>query len=137
MRPPLRRDDGRVTVFFAIIASGWVVMLGLIIVGGGRVRAYQRADNVASEVARAGAQSIDPGLAIPGGRKVIDPATARSAALAYLAQAGATGTVSVAPDRIHLTVTATVTYTNPTGLAFLGGGTWRATGQATATLLTG
>jgi len=126
-----------VTVFFAIIATGWVVMLGLIIVGGGRVRAYQRADYVASEAARTGAQSIDPGLAIPGNSKLIDPATARSAALAYLAQAGATGTVSVAADRIHITVTATVTYTNPSGLEFLGGGTWQATGQATATLLTG
>jgi Flp pilus assembly protein TadG len=132
-----RRDDGRVTVFFAIIATGWVVMLGLIIIGGGRVRAYQKADNVASEAARAGAQSIDPGLAIQGGRKVIDPATARAAAMAYLTRAGATGGVSVAPDRVHITVTATVDYKNPTGLSFLGGGTWQATGQATATLLTG
>lgn len=131
------RDDGKVTVFFAIIASAWVTMLGLIIVGGGRVRAYQRADNVASEAARAGAQNIDPGLAIPGGAKLIDPAAATAAALAYLRDADATGTVSVAADRLHITVTATVTYTNPSGLDFLGGRTWRATGQATATLLTG
>ena len=133
----LRRDDGRVTVFFTIIASAWVAMLGLIIVGGGRVRAYQRADNIASEAARAGAQSIDPGLAIPGGPKLIDPATARAAAQAYLNRVRATGTVTVAADRQHITVTATVTYTNPSGLEFLGRRTWRATGQATATLLTG
>jgi Flp pilus assembly protein TadG len=132
-----RRDDGRVTIFFAIIASAWVAMLGLIIVGGGRVRAYQKADNVASEAARAGANVIDPGLAIPGGAKLIDPNRARAAALAYLAAAGATGVVSVAPDRRHITVTATVTYTNPSGLEFLGGHTWQATGQATATLLIG
>jgi Flp pilus assembly protein TadG len=132
-----RRDDGKVTVFFAILASAWVTMLGLIIVGGGRVRAYQKADNVASEAARAGAQNIDPGLAIPGGAKLIDPAAATAAATAYLRQAGATGTVSIAADRRHITVTATVLYTNPSGLAFLGGRTWRATGQATATLLTG
>jgi len=137
MRLFRRKDDGRVTVFFAIIASGWVTMLGLIIVGGGRVRAYQKADNVASEAARAGAQNIDPGLAIPGGAKLIDPAVARAAALAYLNQAGATGTVSVAADRQHITVIATVTYTNPSGLDFLGGRTWQATGQATATLLIG
>lgn len=137
-RPALwRRDDGRVTIFFAIIASAWVAMLGLIIVGGARVRAYQKADNVASEAARAGANVIDPGLAIPGGAKLIDPTRARAAALAYLATAGATGVVSVAPDRLHITVTATVTYTNPSGLEFLGGRTWRASGQATATLLTG
>lgn len=133
----VRRDDGKVTVFFAIIATAWVTMLGLIIVGGGRVRAYQKADNVASEAARAGAQSIDPGLAIPGGAKLIDPVAARAAAQAYLRDAGATGTVSVAADRRHITVVATVTYTNPSGLDFLGGHTWQATGQATATLLTG
>ncbi len=132
-----RRDDGKVTVFFAIMAGGWVTMLGLIIVGGGRVRAYQKADNVASEAARAAAQNIDPGLAIPGGAKLIDPAAARTAAQAYLRDAGATGTVTVAADRQHVTVIAKVTYTNPSGLAFLGGSTWEATGQATATLLTG
>lgn len=133
----VRDDRGKVTVYFSIMAVGWVTMLGLIIIGGARVRAYQKADNVASEAARAGAQYIDPGLAISGGDKLIDPSAARAAALAYLKDVGATGTVSVAADRRHITVTAKVTYTNPSGLAFLDGPSWTATGQATAAILTG
>jgi hypothetical protein len=137
MKPSAGRDHGKVTVFFAIIATAWFAMLALMIVGGGRVRAYQRADNVAAEAARAAGQAIDPSLAIPGGRKQVDPDRARAAALAYLASAGATGTVSIAADRQHITVNATIEYRNPTGMAVFGGSTWDANGTATATLLVG
>lgn len=130
-------DSGKVTVFFAVIAPAWIAMLGLVIVGGGRIRAYQRADNVAAEAARTAGQAIDPASAIRGGPKVIDGTQARAAALDYLNAVGATGTVTIAPDRQHLTVTATITYVNPSGLGFLGGPTWRANGVATATLLVG
>jgi hypothetical protein len=126
-----------VTIFFAIIAPAWVAMLGLVIVGGGRIRAFQRADNVAAEAARAAGSAIDTGQAVGGGAKVIDPARARTAALAYLSAAGATGSVTVSADRSQLTVTAVITYANPSGLEFIGGATWQATGVATATLLIG
>jgi Flp pilus assembly protein TadG len=131
------RDSGKVTIFFAIIAPAWVAMLGLVIVGGGRIRAYQRADNVAAEAARAAGSAIDTGQAVIGGPKVIDPARASAAALDYLNAAGATGSVTVSADRSQLTVTAIINYANPSGLEFIGGATWQATGVATATLLIG
>lgn len=130
------RDAGSVTVFFSIIAAGWVAMLILIIVGGGRVRAYQRADNIAAEAARAAGQAIEAGPAVEGGEKRLDADRARDAALAYLADAGATGTVAIVSGQ-SVTVTATVGYDNPSGVPYLGGGTWYATGSATAVLLIG
>lgn len=133
----LRDDRGKVTIFVAIMAPAWIAMLGLVIVGGGRVRAHQRADNIAAEAARTAGQAIDPDEAIRGRAKVIDPALARIAAQSYLDAVDATGTVTVNPAGTEVTVTATITYTNPSGLEFLGGATWLATGEATATLLIG
>lgn len=130
-------DRGKVTVFVTLIAPAWIAMLGLVIVGGGRLRAYQRADNVAAEAARAAGSAIDTSIAVPGGPKLVDADDARDAALAYLNAAGASGTVTISPDRRHLTVTAKIDYTNPSGLEFIGGATWEATGVATATLLVG
>ncbi|GIF99146.1 hypothetical protein [Catellatospora citrea] len=132
-----RGDAGKATVFVAIMALGWVVMFGMVVVGGGRLRAYQRADNVAAEAARSAGQAINPAQAIQGDGRVIDGTLARAAAQAYLDDVGATGTVVVAPDGASVTVRATISYQNPSGLAFLGGATWTATGEATATLLIG
>ncbi|GAB4048452.1 hypothetical protein [Catellatospora paridis] len=132
-----RGDAGKATVFVVIMAQAWVFMFGLVVVGGGRLRAYQRADNVAAEAARSAGQALDPAQAIQGDARVIDGTLASAAALAYLDSVGAEGTVTVAPDGASVTVRATITYQNPSGLAFLGGATWTATGEATATLLIG
>jgi hypothetical protein len=133
MRP---RDRGSVSVFFSIVAMGWVTVLVLIIVGGGRVRAYQRAENIAAEAARIAGQAIELPPAVEGGEKRIDPDRARTVAQAYLRDAGATGTVTIV-DGQTVRVTATVGYDNPSGFPFLGGKTWYATGAATAVLLVG
>jgi hypothetical protein len=130
-----RRDDGRVSVFFAIMMPAWIAMLGLVVVGGNRIIAMQRADNIAAEAGRAAAQAIDGPLAIAGGPKLIDPAAAADAAAAYLATAGATGTITVAPDRQHLTVTVRLTY--EPGLPFGIGGTWTVERSATVMLVVG
>lgn len=132
-----RGDTGKATVFMAIMALAWVVMFGLVVVGGGRLRAYQRADNVAAEAARSAGQAINATQAIQGDGRVIDETLATAAALAYLGTVGATGEVDVADDGLSVTVIARITYQNPSGLAFLGGATWTATGEATATLLIG
>jgi len=131
-----RRSRGSVSVFFAIISGAWVTVLVLIIVGGGRVRAYQRADNIAAEAARAAGQAIELPPAVQGNEKRIDEDRARAVALAYMRDAGATGTVTIVNGQT-VTVTATVGYDNPSGFPFLGGRTWYATGAATAVLLVG
>lgn len=130
------RDRGNVTVFMTLLVPAWIAMLGLVIVGGGRLRAYQRADNVAAEAARAAGSAINTGVAVAGGEKIIDPAKAASAAEAYLNVVGATGYATVI-DGTHLRVTAVINYANPSGLEFIGGATWQATGVATVTLLVG
>jgi Flp pilus assembly protein TadG len=130
----MRKDHGKIAVYFSIIATSWLVLLAFVVVGGSKVRAYQKADNLATEAARAAGQALNPASAVPGGPKVIDTTAATNAALTYLYDAGATGTVVVAPDQMHLTVTAVVSYQNPTGV---GSATWQASGVATATLLVG
>jgi hypothetical protein len=130
----VRDDSGKIALFFAILSFSWVFLLAMVIAGGGQLRAYQRADNVAAEAARAAGQAIDPVLAVGGGPKLIDPGLASAAALAYLTDAGATGEVTVLPGGTQLKVKAVIKYTNPTGI---GRATWEATGYATATLLVG
>ncbi|GGM23794.1 TadE/TadG family type IV pilus assembly protein [Dactylosporangium sucinum] len=132
---PLRRDDGRITVWFAILVPAFLSLVGLIVDGGGKVRALQRADNIAAEAARAGGQAIRGALAIDGGAKEIDPTLAVAAVQAYLgALEGVTGTVTIDSAQT-LSVTVTVTYDPILLDVFAGGGTATVTGRATATLI--
>jgi Flp pilus assembly protein TadG len=130
-----RRDDGRIAIFFAILAPAYLAMIGLVVDGGGKIRALQRADNIASEAARAAGQAIDAGQAIEGGAKVVDPAAARSAAAAYLGKAGGgvTGSVTDTGDQT-LTVNVRVTW-SPVILGAFGAGGSTATGRATVNLV--
>jgi D-arabinose 1-dehydrogenase-like Zn-dependent alcohol dehydrogenase len=123
-------------VYFAVTAVAWVAIAALVAFGCGRVRAHQRAFNLAAEAARTGGQAIDQNAAIDGAAKVIDATKAQKAAQDYLKAAGANGTVTVTGVRT-LEVTATIVYDNPTGLSFLGGKSWTAQGKATVTLVVG
>jgi Flp pilus assembly protein TadG len=130
-----RGDDGRVSVYFAIAITALIVIIGLTVDGSGRFRMMQRADNIAAEAARAGGQALDAGQAISGGAKVVDPELAVGAAQAYLAAADVTGTVAIAADRQHLTVTVTIPY-NTVMLSYIGIDRVSVTGHATAQLVT-
>lgn len=136
LRQGLVRDEGRVSVYLAIALLALVTIIGLTVDGSGRLRQLQRANNIAAEAARAGGQALDAGQAIAGGPKILDPALAVAAAQAYLASAGVTGTVQVAADRVHLSVTVTITY-NTVMLNLIGIDQATVTGHATAQLLTG
>ena len=106
-------DAGRVSVFLAIALVAVLVIIGLVVDGAGRIRATQRADNLAAEAARAGGQAIDVAAAIGGAPKVVDPEQAREAAQRYLAalgEPGVTGTAEPSADGEHLTVTVSITY---------------------------
>ncbi|WP_328384192.1 pilus assembly protein (plasmid) [Micromonospora zamorensis] len=131
------RDDGRVSVFFAILTPAFLAMIGLVVDGGAQVRALQRADNIAAEAARSAGQAIQAGPAIDGGEKRIDHAAAETAVQAYLgALDGVTGQLTVDDDQ-QLTVTVTVTY-DPILLDLLGGGgSSTVRGTAHATLVAG
>ncbi|MEU4095899.1 hypothetical protein [Streptomyces sp. NPDC026673] len=131
-----RGDQGGVAVFVAICTVALLAIAGLVLDGGGKLRATERADALALEAARAGGQALDPADAVTGTAIRVDPAAAEAAASEYLRQAGVHGTVTVSPDRSELTVVVDTTY--PTRfLPVIGIGSMDVNGHGTATLLHG
>lgn len=107
----VRRDGGRIGLFYAVVLPGLIGLIGLAGDGAGYVRTSQRAENIAAEAARAGGQAIRLSDAIAGGAKAVDPDAAVAAVRHYLTTAGVTDwTVDVSGDGQQLTVTVTVEY---------------------------
>lgn len=134
LRARLSDDCGSVSMLAIVMTFAVIVMVGLAVDGGGKVRALERADDIASEAARAAGQAINTTQAIQGGAKTIDPAAAVAAAQSYLTAAGVSGTLNVADDRTHVTVTVTIVY-HTVFLALIGIDTFTCTRSATATLV--
>ncbi|MFJ3825998.1 TadE/TadG family type IV pilus assembly protein [Streptomyces nodosus] len=135
-RSDARGDRGSVSIYVAIVLVGLLVMIGIAVDGGGKMRATERADALAQEAARAGGQQLDAGDAITADRIAVDPAAARAAALDYLRQAGAKGMVDVSGDARTLTVTVTGKYSTRF-LPVIGVTDMSVTGHGSATLLHG
>ncbi len=112
----LDSDDGSVTLFVCIAVVGLMVMVGLVVDGGAKVRALQRADRLAAEAGRAGGQAIDVSAAIAGDAPTLSPQAAVHATQAYLRANGVSGTVSVTDAGRALVVDVTTT----TETVFLG-----------------
>jgi len=98
-----RRDRGSVTVLAALAGLAMLLLAGLVVDGGGRLRAAGRADRVAAEAARAAAQAADT----RGPALTLDHPAAVAAARRYLTAAGLTGTVTITGPRT-VRVTASV-----------------------------
>ena len=133
-RSPRDPEAGSVTVFMAITVVGLLVLIGLVVDGGVKVRTAQRADAIATEAARAAGQAV----ALPGvvGHQTVavDRQGAVNAATAYLAAADHTGTVTIGPG--GATVEVTVTATSPTAfLSLIGITNFTVTGHSEATLV--
>lgn len=126
-------DRGSITLFVVVIALGLFVAVGLVVDGGGKVRALQRADDVAAEAARAGGQAIQAGVAIRGEGAEASADEAQAAARAYLSSAGVAGSVTVTGGT-RLTVDTSTTYT-PVFLDMIGIGTQTTTGHAEVRLV--
>ncbi|MFI6494301.1 pilus assembly protein TadG-related protein [Streptomyces sp. NPDC050564] len=129
-------DRGGVTVFVAICVVALLGIIGVAVDGGGKMRATERADFIATEAARAGGQAIDPAQAVPGNAITVDSQAAQAAAQAYLRSAHMAGTVAVSADGKTLTVTTTGSY-DTKFLSVAGIGSLSVTGHGTATLLHG
>ncbi|MBR8743774.1 pilus assembly protein TadG-related protein [Nocardiopsis sp. MG754419] len=105
----MKRDDGQVTAFVAVVAAALLLCLGLVTDGGGLLSARNQAAVLAQEAARAGVQQLDWSAYREGSDEVrLDAAAASAAAHSFLNAAGATGTVSVSDGSV--TVTCTVPY---------------------------
>ena len=129
------RDRGSVSLLLAVWVIAILAVIGLAVDGGAKVRAIQRADNIAAEAARAAGQAINPTLAVPGTKQVLQADQAKAAGEAYLAAAGVQGSVTVV-NNTEVRVTVTIS-TNTVMLSIIGINQTTATGQATAQLVVG
>lgn len=102
-------DRGSVALYFAIVTIAALVMAGFVIDGGAALATRERAADLATQAARAGANELTPQSVrgLPTNLQA-DPAAAQTAANRVLQAGGATGTVSVAGDTVKVTVTVTV-----------------------------
>ena len=127
---------GSVTVFFAVTAIGLFAMVGLVVDGGTKVKAIQRADRVAAEAARAAGQAIDVPTAIVGDVPVVRPADAVAAAEAYLSASGLQGSVTVLDGGLRVQVRTTADE-RTIFLGLIGIQRLTGTGEAEVTLVRG
>ena len=130
----LRDERGSVSLFLVVAVLALFVAVGLVVDGGQKLRASQRADDAAAEAARAAAQSVQPGTTVRGQAPRLNPAAAVNAAQSYLSAAGVTGTATVAGGRVQVTTSSSFT---PTFLSLIGLGTQTVTGRADARLARG
>jgi len=98
-------ERGSITAVVAVVAVALVMVAGMAYDGGQVMAAHNAARNDAEQAARAGAQQIDLTHLRQTNEPRLDPAEAESAALAYLARSGSTGTVAVDDASITVTVT--------------------------------
>lgn len=131
----LRSDEGRITLFIAVFAFAALMLTGVIVDGGGRVRALQTADNIASQAARSAGQAIDIPLAMAGGDKKLDVKRAEQVGNDYIRAAGASGSIKVLSDQV-VQADVTVDY-QPRMLGMFGFGPMTVHGSATAQLIPG
>ena len=129
-------DEGSVTLFFVIAVVGLFVLIGLVVDGGTKVRALQRADRLAAEAGRAGGQAIDVPAAIIGDPPTADARAAVHASQAYLRSNGVSGTVSVDNAGRSLTVDVTTT-SNTVFLGLIGVNSMTVHGSAKVSLVHG
>jgi hypothetical protein len=129
-------DEGSITLFCCVASIGLFALVGLVVDGGAKVRALERADRIAAEAGRAGGQAINVPAAITGTTPVVDVKRAISTAQAFLASQGATGTVRVIDGGRALVVD--VTTTAPTAfLGLVGVNNFTVHGSARVTLVRG
>lgn len=129
-------DEGSITLFCCVASIGLFALVGLVVDGGAKVRALERADRIAAEAGRAGGQAINVPAAITGTTPVVDANRAISTAQAFLASQGATGTVRVIDGGRALVVD--VTTSAPTAfLGLVGVNSFTVHGSARVTLVRG
>ena len=131
-RVPVRDERGSISLFAIVAVVAILVVLGLVVDGGARIRALQHADDTAREAARAGGEALQAAPAIRGEAALGDTSAGRRAAQNYLAGAGVSGSVSVSGDRIVVNTTTTV---DPIFLGLIGIGAGTAHGHAEARIV--
>lgn len=110
MRPRTTHDErGSITIFYLLAALGMALIVGLAVDLGAMVYTKQRAADIATQAARVAGESVQAAPAMHGSTVTVDAARGREAALAYIASAGMTGTVTV--DATTIDVVTQTSYT--------------------------
>ena len=99
-------EDGSVTAFIVIVFAALLLFTGLVGDGGAALATQVRAQDEASEAARAGAEELDVGTFHRTGTRVLDETAATVAAKQYLAATGDSGTVIATTGAVTVTVSA-------------------------------
>ena len=134
-------DDGQrgaLSLFVAVIFTGMVLVIGLVLDSGGRLDAGVNADEYANEAARAGIQRIIIGDAVLGTSIQVncDKKTgAPDAVASYLSSAGLTGSVTSC-NATTVVVTVSTTYKTKL-LSIIGIDSFPIKASGTASLVTG
>jgi Flp pilus assembly protein TadG len=119
------------TLFTALAALALLLMVGLVVDGGARMRAVGRADRIAGEAARAAVEAADT----RGPTLTLNRPAAVAAAHSYLRAAGVHGAAAVTgPRTVQVTVTVSGTYLI---LGVVGASGYEVSGSAEASLSVG
>lgn len=97
-------ERGSISLYFAITTLAALVLAGLVIDGGAALATRERAADLATQAARAGATALTP-TSLRGAPSALqgDPTAATNAADAILRDGGATGQVTVSGDTVTVT----------------------------------
>jgi hypothetical protein len=128
------RDRGSLTLMLIVLMVALLALAGLVLDGGRKLDATEKAYAIAQEAARAGAGQVNTSAAYRSGTFKVDIPQALAAARAYLASAGYRGSVSASGNQIRVTVHVI----EPTEvLSLIGIKTLKSKGSAVASLVTG
>lgn len=128
-------DRGSLSPFFAVMALGIIMIMGLLVDGGGALNATNKATGLAQEAARAAGQQLNVPAAVQGTEITVDPDAAVAAAQDYLTAQNVTGNVTITDGGQRLEVTVHDTYTTLFA-QFVGRSTISVSGTAHARLHT-
>lgn len=128
------RDRGSLTLMLIALMVALLALAGLVIDGGRKLDASEKAFAIAQEAARAGAGQVNTSAAYRSGTFKVDVPQALAAARAYLATAGYSGSVTAAGNKIRVTVHVTE---RTAVLSLIGIRTFSSTGSAVASLVSG
>lgn len=137
LRHPLRHragdERGSLSAYFISATLAVIPLVGLVVDGGGQVRATQRADLVADEAARGAGQMVNASDAIKGDRIVLGPRSVEAAREYVQAQGLEVDSVVIEPGAREITVRTRSTY-EPIFLGAIGLGPWTVEGESTASV---
>lgn len=131
-----RRDErGSVSIWAVLIVAAFTLIIGISVDLTGQINAKMRVTDIAAQAARVAGQQVDADTLMAGQNTTgVNTATARRAALDYIAGAGMTGTVTVQTGGRELQITTSAAY-QPLFLSTMGLGPFTVTGNSTARLV--